>query len=166
MAVPLLDEERVLGVLQVLDRPAAARFSLQEMELLGLFANQAAIALTLLTTARRARAALAGDARGRVVAELAGGARPARGRPRGPADALLRSLATLRPALNRKRESPARRALSILQKPASPTRSPAMRLDVVAVVAAPRCSGPSEALCLDVVVGLALGSFVFARAGR
>ena len=45
MAVPLLDEERVLGVLQVLDRPQRARFSLQEMELLGLFATQAAIAL-------------------------------------------------------------------------------------------------------------------------
>ena len=56
MAVPLLDEERVLGVLQVLDRPQRERFSLQEMELLGLFANQAAIALTLLRTARQARA--------------------------------------------------------------------------------------------------------------
>ena len=48
MAVPLLDDERVLGVLQVLDRPQRERFSLQEMELLGLFASQAAIALTLL----------------------------------------------------------------------------------------------------------------------
>ena len=56
MAVPLLDDERVLGVLQVLDRPEHARFSLQEMELLGLFANQAAIALALLGSARRARA--------------------------------------------------------------------------------------------------------------
>src|SRR5215211_1682781 len=39
MAVPLLDEERALGVLQVLDRPQRSRFSLQEMELLGLFAS-------------------------------------------------------------------------------------------------------------------------------
>src|SRR3954454_948932 len=60
MAVPLLDEERALGVLQVLDRPQRSRFSLQEMELLGLFANQAAIALGLLTSTRRARAALDG----------------------------------------------------------------------------------------------------------
>jgi GAF domain-containing protein len=60
MAVPLLNEERVLGVLQVLDRPQNSRFSLQEMELLGLFANQAAIALDLLSSARKARAALDG----------------------------------------------------------------------------------------------------------
>src|SRR6187397_769457 len=58
MAVPLLHEERVLGVLQVLDRPKRSRFTLQEMELLGLFANQAAIALDLLQRGRRARAML------------------------------------------------------------------------------------------------------------
>jgi GAF domain-containing protein len=58
MAVPLLHEERVLGVLQVLDRPQRSRFTLQEMELLGLFANQAAIAVDLLQRARRARAVL------------------------------------------------------------------------------------------------------------
>jgi GAF domain-containing protein len=61
MAAPLLHEERALGVLQVLDRPQRARFSLQEMELLGLFANQAAIALDLLASARRARAVLEGE---------------------------------------------------------------------------------------------------------
>jgi GAF domain-containing protein len=58
MAVPLLYEERVLGVLQVLDRPRRSRFTLQEMELLGLFGNQAAIALDLLQRGRRARAVL------------------------------------------------------------------------------------------------------------
>jgi len=58
MAVPLLHEERVLGVLQVLDRPKRSRFTLQEMELLGLFASQAAIALDLLQRGRRARAML------------------------------------------------------------------------------------------------------------
>jgi GAF domain-containing protein len=61
MAVPLLHEDRALGVLQVLDRPQRARFSLQEMELLGLFANQAAIALDLLASARQARAVLEGE---------------------------------------------------------------------------------------------------------
>src|SRR5215211_2471370 len=60
MAVPLLYEERVLGVLQVLDRPRRSRFTLQEMELLGLFGNQAAIALDLLQRARRARGVLEG----------------------------------------------------------------------------------------------------------
>jgi GAF domain-containing protein len=54
MAVPLLNEDRSLGVLQVLDRQST-RFALEEMELLGLFANQAAIALDLLGHARRAR---------------------------------------------------------------------------------------------------------------
>jgi GAF domain-containing protein len=71
MAAPLLADERALGVLQVLDRPKRARFSLQEMELLGLFANQAAIALGLLDSTRRARAALDGDAELSVVARLA-----------------------------------------------------------------------------------------------
>ena len=61
MAVPLLHEEEVLGVLQVLDRPQRERFSLQEMDLLGLFANQAAIALDLLGRARRARAVVDDD---------------------------------------------------------------------------------------------------------
>ena len=72
MAVPLLAEERALGVLQVLDRPQNKPFSLQEMELLGLFASQAAIALDLLASARRARAVLAGGgAEVAVVARLA-----------------------------------------------------------------------------------------------
>ncbi|MFL5918112.1 MAG: GAF domain-containing protein [Gaiellaceae bacterium] len=71
MAVPLLHEERALGVLEVLDRPRDARFSLAEMELLGLFASQAAIALDLLQRARRAQAALAGSGDLAVVARLA-----------------------------------------------------------------------------------------------
>ena len=71
MAVPLLHEERILGVLQVLDRPEGERFSLAEMDLLGLFAHQAAIALDLLGRARRARALLQEDAGLAVVARLA-----------------------------------------------------------------------------------------------
>jgi GAF domain-containing protein len=58
MAVPLIHEEDSVGVLQVLDRPQETRFSLEEMELLGLFANQSAIALDLLRKARRARGVL------------------------------------------------------------------------------------------------------------
>jgi GAF domain-containing protein len=61
MAVPLLHEERSLGVLEVLDRPQRAAFTLAEMDLLGLFANQAAIALDLMARSRRARAALDGS---------------------------------------------------------------------------------------------------------
>jgi GAF domain-containing protein len=71
MAVPLLHEERALGVLEVLDRPSDAHFSLAEMELLGLFANQAAIALDLLLRARRAQEALADRGDAAVLARLA-----------------------------------------------------------------------------------------------
>jgi GAF domain-containing protein len=71
MAVPLLHDERVLGVLEVLDRPQDTRFTLAEMELLGLFANQAAIALDLLQRARRAQNALRGDGDLGVLARVA-----------------------------------------------------------------------------------------------
>ena len=61
MAAPLLHEERALGVLSVLDRPEQTLFSLQEMELLGLFANQAAIAVDLLLRTRHAERLLDSD---------------------------------------------------------------------------------------------------------
>jgi GAF domain-containing protein len=74
MAVPLLAEEKALGVLEVLDRPQQSRFTLAEMDLLGLFANQAAIALDLLQRARRAQSALEGNgdlgALARIAARL------------------------------------------------------------------------------------------------
>lgn len=71
MAVPLLHDERSLGVLEVLDRPANSRFTMQEMELLGGFANQAAIALDLLQRARRAQAALGGEGEPALLARVA-----------------------------------------------------------------------------------------------
>jgi GAF domain-containing protein len=72
MAAPLLHEERALGVLEVLDRPEQAHFSLREMDLLGLFANQAAIAVELLLRARKAERLLeAGDGELAAVARLA-----------------------------------------------------------------------------------------------
>jgi len=93
MAVPLLHEERALGVLEVLDRPRDSKFSLAEMELLGLFANQAAIALDLLQRARRAKDALSGDGELDVVARVAA-ALEAR-RDEGSEDAAFRLLAEL-----------------------------------------------------------------------
>jgi GAF domain-containing protein len=60
MAAPLIRGETAIGVLSVLDRPTNARFSLDEMDLLSLFATQAAIALDLLRRSRRASQALAG----------------------------------------------------------------------------------------------------------
>ena len=71
MAAPLLTEDAALGVLSVLDRPEQSLFSLQEMELLGLFANQAAIAVDLLQRARRAERILQDEGDLAVVARLA-----------------------------------------------------------------------------------------------
>jgi GAF domain-containing protein len=47
LATPLLAGERVLGVMEVLDKINAPSFGLQDMELLGLFARQAALAIDL-----------------------------------------------------------------------------------------------------------------------
>jgi GAF domain-containing protein len=58
MVVPLLHEEQALGTLSVLDPPAGTRFGVTEMDLLGLFAAQAAIGLQLLQKARRAHRVL------------------------------------------------------------------------------------------------------------
>ncbi len=45
LAMPLIYGERVLGVIEVLDKIAAPSFGMQDMELLGIFAHQAAIAI-------------------------------------------------------------------------------------------------------------------------
>jgi GAF domain-containing protein len=71
MAVPLLVEERALGVLSVLDRPTDSAFTLAEMNVLGLFANQAAVALDLLQRGRRAQSALEGDGELGALARIA-----------------------------------------------------------------------------------------------
>jgi len=77
MAVPLIHGEDPIGVLEVLDRPANSQFSLDEVELLGLFGAQAAAALALLRRARLAGAALAGsdpelDALAGIASRIAG----------------------------------------------------------------------------------------------
>ena len=96
MAVPLLHGEDAVGVLNVLDRPQQARFSLEEMELLGLFGNQAAISLDLLRKARRARAVLEDSGSDAVaLARLAANLEGLDGERRGAAVQLLRSLETL-----------------------------------------------------------------------
>jgi GAF domain-containing protein len=99
MAVPLLHEERALGVLEVLDRPQRSRFTLEEMDLLGLFANQAAIALDLLQRTRRATAALAEEEEDvALVARLARALDELEGERR---DAGLRLLAALEEILRK-----------------------------------------------------------------
>ena len=96
MAVPLLHEEDAVGVLEVLDRPEQARFSLEEMELLGLFANQAAISLDLLGRARRAKAVLEdGDTDAVALARLAARLDALEGSKRKAGMELLSALETL-----------------------------------------------------------------------
>jgi GAF domain-containing protein len=99
MAVPLLHEERTLGVLEVLDRPSDARFTLAEMELLGLFASQAAIALDLLQRARRAQSALAGEGDLAVLARLAATLEAREDQDDGSKQAALRLLEALEQVL-------------------------------------------------------------------
>jgi len=95
MAVPLLEEDRALGVLEVLDRPEESAFTLAEMDLLGLFANQAAIALSLLQRARRARSALDGEGELAAVARFAARLEEADEDRREAGLALLRALEQL-----------------------------------------------------------------------
>lgn len=45
LATPLMVEDRVIGVMEVLDKINAPSFGMQDMDLLGLFARQAAIAI-------------------------------------------------------------------------------------------------------------------------
>jgi GAF domain-containing protein len=91
MSVPLLHEERALGVLQVLDRQTP--FTLQEMELLGLFANEAAVALDLLQRGRRASQVLEGSGEDvALVARLAARLDALEGEKRAAALELLRAL--------------------------------------------------------------------------
>jgi GAF domain-containing protein len=99
MAVPLLHDERALGVLEVLDRPQKEAFSLEEMALLGLFANQAAIALDLLQSARAARAVLEDEGgEGAALARFWARLEDATPERRAAAQRLLEALETLLPA--------------------------------------------------------------------
>jgi GAF domain-containing protein len=94
MAAPLLHDEDALGVLEVLDRPERSLFSLQEMELLGLFANQASIAVDLMQRARQAERVLAsGDGDLAIVGQLAAAIDRLEGDRREAGIRLLRDLA-------------------------------------------------------------------------
>jgi GAF domain-containing protein len=61
MCAPLLHADHALGVINVLDRPQRPGFALEEIDLLGQFARQAALALLQLQRARRVRRVLAGE---------------------------------------------------------------------------------------------------------
>jgi GAF domain-containing protein len=93
MAVPLLSGDATLGVLEVLDRPSGERFTMEEADLLGMFATQAAIALDLLGRSRSARSLLddeGGD--GSVLAGLSAALESAETEDREAALALVQAL--------------------------------------------------------------------------
>jgi GAF domain-containing protein len=96
MAVPLASGEQTLGVLEVLDRPSGERFTMEEADLLGMFATQAAIALDLLGRSRSARRLLDdGDADGSVLTRLAAALESAEAEDREAALGLLRAVEQL-----------------------------------------------------------------------
>ena len=68
LCVPLFYEDQTIGVLELLDKEGAPSFSAADMEALGLFANQAAVAIEQSRVHRDLAALLGG-----TVASLAGG---------------------------------------------------------------------------------------------
>lgn len=58
LATPLLSGDRIIGVMEVLDKIDAASFGMQDMELLGMFARQAALAIDQAQQIRKVEQAL------------------------------------------------------------------------------------------------------------
>ncbi len=58
LATPLLSGDRIIGVMEVLDKIDAASFGMQDMELLGIFARQAALAIDQAQQMQRIEQAL------------------------------------------------------------------------------------------------------------
>jgi GAF domain-containing protein len=69
LATPLLSEDRIIGVMEVLDKIDAASFGIHDMELLGMFANQAAMAIDLSQQMENIEEALARGLRKLIAAE-------------------------------------------------------------------------------------------------
>jgi GAF domain-containing protein len=67
LAVPLVDGDQAIGVLEVLDKREVAAFSLRDVDLAGVFARQAAVAINATRIERDTRSLLA-----TVLVELAG----------------------------------------------------------------------------------------------
>jgi GAF domain-containing protein len=72
IAVPLVDDHGTIGVLEVLDKRDSATFSLQDVELAGVFARQAAIAISASRVERDVGALLATAAATLLGSEPAG----------------------------------------------------------------------------------------------
>ncbi len=95
IAAPLLRDDRVLGVLSVLDRQDDAPFGLEQMELLELFAHQAATAIEVVQAARSARGAMEPGGELAAVSRLAEALSDGDERRRAAGLALVEALADL-----------------------------------------------------------------------
>jgi GAF domain-containing protein len=71
MSAPLIHDEETMGVLNVLDRTRSQFAAAGEMQLLGMFANHAAIALSVVQASQRAKSVLElGEADEKIVARI------------------------------------------------------------------------------------------------
>ncbi|MGH2899443.1 MAG: GAF domain-containing protein [Solirubrobacteraceae bacterium] len=98
MSAPLLHDDEAFGVLNVLDRRERSFSGVEEMDLLGSFASQATIAISVLRAGRRAKRMLEdGTGDGALVAAIATKLDALDGPRRAAAMALLEALDTLIP---------------------------------------------------------------------
>jgi GAF domain-containing protein len=98
MVAPLLHEDDTLGTLSVLDRGRTGRSTMQELDLLVAFSDQAALALQLGEAARRAAAMLQGaEGDGDIagLAALAGAVRALTGERHAAAVRMVEDLGTI-----------------------------------------------------------------------
>ena len=95
MVAPLLQDERTLGVLEVLDRGQTGRSGFQELQLLVRFADQAAVALELSDVTRRSGEALGHGGASTALTALARRLDGLDGRRRAAAERLVEDLLEL-----------------------------------------------------------------------
>ncbi len=114
LATPLFSGERVIGVMEVLDKIAAPAFGMQDMELLGLFARQAAMAIDQSQLYDRLGDALIGGLRRLVQAEDRELASALDEAPSTPRDETLLAIADRFYAISQMGESEQQACLEIL----------------------------------------------------
>jgi GAF domain-containing protein len=116
LATPLLVDDRVIGVMEVLDKINAPSFGMQDMDLLGLFARQAAMAIAQSQQYDSLGDALLGGLRRLVTTEDSPDLADALGSIQGLGpDGNLLAIADQLNALNRMGESEQRLCLDLLQ---------------------------------------------------
>jgi GAF domain-containing protein len=114
LATPLVCEDRVIGVMEVLDKIEAPSFGMRDMELLGLFARQAAMAIRQSQVYDQLGAALADGLRRLVSPEDRPLAAALEQAAKVPEDSLLPEIAGRFYAISRMGESEQRACLDIL----------------------------------------------------